>query len=140
MEEIKLHPTGRRPIQFNGELLSQAEADRLISKGKRRENPKARWHELAVWKTAKGKIVAQIAYRTSWPGEAEAVDVSVFDQAADAVQWFEDHDPMSHVLGFPPASMYEESQRQLTVSITDNYRHTISRLCESLPDVVEVIE
>jgi len=118
---MKVFRTGNAPLEFDGERIAHATSGNRDA---------ARWHDLALYRTAGGKLVLEVVYRTRWQGEIEHFHGVVTDEAsaADELQMF---DPMRAVMGFPPGGQYEQKQARLEQTLRAGYESAVSELLES---------
>jgi len=86
MKKYSLTRDGIRPLAFTGEQIAN---DSTHSHQGSRQN---RWHEVTVYRTAKGKIIVQIEYHTCWQGESDRNSAQVFDDLPSAVAFLESED------------------------------------------------
>ena len=108
MEEVLLSRTGKVPLKFMGELVAYANG--LELKG----DWDKRWHEIAIYRTQKGRWVVSINYRANekYRKEPPYDRVEVFDDPDALAQFLEDYNSTLNMLGYPPKPQYEEYQRQ----------------------------
>lgn len=114
-EEYRLPRSGLPKLQFTGDLLASSDGER--SQG--RENN--RWHELAIYRTAAGKYVAAIGYRTRWQGELDYDLAEVLSTPAEVVSYFRVYVPTKHVRGYPTGPSYTDKQERLLADIAHRY-------------------
>ena len=134
MKEYTLTRTGDRPLHFSGECI--AAADGKIHSGKEQN----RWYELAVYRTAAGKYVVEVAYRTQWQGEGahyRATVCSTIDEVADEMRTT---DATEYLEGFPAHPDYADKQARLIASLRTRLGTLISEIFEQLPEAVEKID
>ncbi len=122
MEEFKLTRTGKPPLAFTGELLAE-------SSSKQHQGPlQNRWHELAVYRTAGGKFVAAVTFRTVWQGESDRHTAEHADTPAELVDALTMYDPTGEWDGYPDTPHYAEKQARIQVAVTDGYRRALSEV------------
>ena len=134
-EEYVLRRHGAPPLKFRGELLGE------YSSRSHNGPRQTRWHELALYRTEAGKLVASIRFRTSWLGEQEKDVVFVCDDEKaliDALQ--NDFNPHAGWEGHPFGSRDAKRKNALIAeSITDGYGRAVADLL-SAAGIVETIE
>lgn len=130
-DTITLKRTGKAPLRFTGELIKESDG------GSRDAN---RWHELAVYRTAKGKYVVRIAYRTRWQGELDRDTAEIVAKPNEVAAALEEYDPCSPVGGYPAGEAYADRQARLMNDIRRRYDAQVSELLASSPEFAEVVE
>jgi hypothetical protein len=118
--------TGRAPLN----LTAQAVASAVGAQHAGREHK--RWHDLALYRTARGQYVASVQYHTGWRGELGHAVAEVFDNLAGALRWLEGHDPTSYVAGFKPLPVYKKRQAALLADIRARYLDRVSAILSQL--------
>jgi hypothetical protein len=134
MKEILLARTGGRPVKFTGEAIAQV--DGLVHSG-REQN---RYHSVAVYKTAGGKYVLQIVYRSTWEGEGVHHHVTVHDTIEGVVDEIALYSPLEHFVGYPPHPQFAKKQARLEESLSLRWGALISDLLAQIPEAAEEIE
>jgi hypothetical protein len=131
MEEFKLTRTGLPPLAFGGEKLAEADS-------KQHQGPlQNRWHELAVYRTAGGKWVGAVVFRTIWQGEHDRHTAEVADTPAELVRLLTTYDPTGEWEGFPDRPEFAEKQARTQAAVTDGYRRAVSEVFAGIDDVAE---
>lgn len=142
LENFTMPRTGDRPLTFAGELIASADGRR---QGGKEAN---RWHELAVYRTARGNWIAAISYRTCWQGEldeslAQHVTVAPSDpplkeqEIGEAIAaFFRHYDPTGAVKGYPDGAAYSEKQHKLLADIRFRYQSLVSELLANFAEEV----
>lgn len=87
---------GDRDIEFDGELIAQAETS-SNNASPDYSGSTGRWTELKLFQTKAGKFVASRVNRTQWQGERDTHEAAVCDNEADAVEFF-GHDRLAKEL------------------------------------------
>lgn len=131
MPEFKLTRTGLPPLAFVGELVAESDSKAHQGPGQNR------WHELAVYRTAGGKWVASITFRTVWQGESDRHTAEVADTPAALVEIVCRYDPAHEWEGFPDRPEYAEKQARTQAAVTDGYRRAVSEVFDAVPEVAE---
>lgn len=133
MEEFKLTRTGLPPLAFTGELLAESDS-------KQHQGPlQNRWHELAVYRTAGGKYVGAVRFRTIWQGEHDRHTAAIADTPAELVRLLSDYDPTSEWEGYPERPEYAERQARTQSAVADGYKRSLSEVFADIDDVAERI-
>lgn len=134
METIRIDRTGRRPIEFDGELVTSSE-------GKAFDKDALRWHDLRIYRTNGGSCVLEIAYCTKWRGETGHTWAGQVGSLSEAAGVLAQTDPTEHVQGFPPMPEYEDRQRNLTEHIRRRFKTQVSHILgDIVNDVAERID
>lgn len=89
MDHVTLKRSGKRPLEFEGELLAARETS------PDRANPDwsgetGIWHEAKVYRTAKGGYVLHYVIYTAWQGQEDSYLAHVADSLSDIVTVIED--------------------------------------------------
>ncbi len=128
-EAFSLPRTGDVPLTFSGVVVARASSQQPRTK---RDTPlERRWHELTLFRTTSGKLVAHITYRTDWTGEL-GDSVARVGSLPDLIDWLRDYDPCDVVVGFPPGKGFADRQRRLLESIELGYDTALSTLLAEL--------
>lgn len=130
---IALERTGQPNLIFDGEMIASESGEDAKQKP-----PRWRWHEVGLFRTRSGKMVASIIYRTRWEEEEDYAIASVIDED-EIGEFFSQHDPCAHVLGYPPNDRYREKQARLLADIRARYLGLVSKLLQEAK-IGEVIE
>lgn len=132
MERYTLERTGDRPLVVEGDRI--AEESSRSPKGWGR----ARWHEIAVYRTGAGRYVAHVVYRTQWEGEVEYAEAIVCDSAAELAAELRAYDPTAHVLGYPVGKQFAERQERLLRDLRLRYEAAMGRALRDVePEVLD---
>lgn len=134
MESFTLTRTGLAPLKFQGELLAEADGERQAGRERNR------WHELAVYRTAGGKYVLKISYRTKWQGELDHDHAESMEKASGVELALRNYDPAKHVGGYPQHAAYAERQAKLLADIRQSYAALVSEVLASDSAFAEVVE
>jgi hypothetical protein len=131
-----LQRTGLPPLKFEGELIASASSHIRVNGGPL-EN---RWHEIELYKTAGGKWVWQVAFRTCWQGEHDhyRAEVVASDQVVINDLTIE-YEPLAHYQGYPPGAYYAEKDARQRDAILLGYQRAVSELL-SEAGIAEVVE
>lgn len=81
MKTYTLNRDGDRNVRFTGEKLAAVTSKDYNSN---------RWTEIDIYRTAKGKLVAHIVYRTQWQGENDRSSVVICDSEDTLVESLRD--------------------------------------------------
>lgn len=84
MTEITLPRDGDRDLRFTGELIAEASSSANNVRSDYSGAP-GRWAELALYRTASGKLVAQEVGRTQWEGEHDRHSAWVCETEAEVI-------------------------------------------------------
>lgn len=136
MQEHKLTRTGNVPLAFAGEQLAR-ESGRWHAGVEQN-----RWHEITVYKTAAGRVVVAITYRTLWQGETDYHAVEVVDDLRAAAAVLRAYVPAEYLLGYPPAlegTQFALKQARLQRSLEDRYRDAVTAVLDAL-DITEHVD
>lgn len=134
-DKFTLNRTGQAPLAFTGELLAKAS-------NRSPHGPlQNRWHEITVYRTAAGKLVAAVGFRTIWQGERDTDTVYVADSDAALVDALtKEFDPSAGWSGHPlGAHDAERKNAQLRTSIVGAYAELVSDVLSEL-GIAEEIE
>ena len=132
-DTITLDRTGKAPLRFRGELLTELDDSRV---GRKDQN---RWYELAVYRTAAGSYVVRISYRTRWDGELDHDAAELIAEPRGVATTLQEYDPCSPVIGYPAGEAYAERQRRLEADIRRRYNSQVSELLASAPEFAEEV-
>jgi hypothetical protein len=132
--KITLPRTGQAPLTFSGELLADTDGER---QGGKEQN---RWHELAVYRTAGGKYVIAIRYRTRWQGELDHDTAQIVAAPAGVATELMAYDPCAAVQGFPAGAGYADRQERLLLDIRRRYDAQVSEILAADPSFAETVE
>jgi len=124
MAKVKLLRTGNAPLEFEGEKIAGVSGQHF--RGKQR----IRWHELALYRLADGRLVLSLRYRTQWEGEAETDEAHVCADQAELLQVLRGVDPADRVQGYPPHETYAAKQARLIEDLRLTCENLISDLLE----------
>ena len=128
-----LRRSGQPPLTFRGALIAESDGERQYGR------EQDRWHELAIYRTAGGKYVAVIRYRTRWQGEADHDEAEPLADAAAVAAYFRAWVPTKFVRGFPVGEHYEGKQERLLADIANRYYEQVADLLSG-DEFAEVIE
>ena len=109
MEEFLLNRTGKVPLKFTGTRVANVSGADIKSDWDKR------WHDISIYRTAKGRWIVMISYRANEKYRKEPPHdlVEVFDDAESMESFLtHDYDPVRNMLGYPPKPAYAEFQRQ----------------------------
>jgi len=135
MQEYTVSRTGDAPLKFKGEMVASADGKWFNGKDQNR------WHEITIFRTAGGKYVLSIEYRTQWQGEADAHDVEVCDDIEKVVDFLRFHDPLEHLAGYPRGVQgFEEKQAALEESLRRRWDALLTEVLGEIPEAAETIE
>lgn len=125
MAVIKLERSGNAPLKFEGALIAESSGRWQFS------HEHNRWHDLAVYRTAKGQYVAHIRYNTQWQGEAHYAQADIVADAQAAVEYFKSYDPLSRVAGFPTGEAYAGKNARLRGDVSGRYAAQVSDILDA---------
>lgn len=131
--EFRLTRTGKPALVFAGELIAGATSFIPVNGGALQN----RWHELAVYRTAGGKWVAAVGFRSCWQGEHDHDAAEIFARPDQLVSWLLRYSPRDHWLGYPAGAAYAERQARIEAEIRGGYERAVSALLAGLPEADE---
>lgn len=117
-----LRRSGQAPLTFRGELIASSDGERQGGK------EHTRWHELAIYRTAGGKYVAVISFRTKWQGELDHDEAEPLATPEEVARYFRVWRPTQFVAGFPEGQHYAARQEKLLADIANRYYEQVSEL------------
>jgi hypothetical protein len=126
--------SGRAPLRFQGELLAESEGYRYTGR------EQTRWHNIAIYRTAGGKYVVSIQYRTRYQGETDHDAAEVIAQPSGVEATLREYDPIAIVRGFPANDHYADRQARLQTDIRQRYEAQVSDVLADRPEFAEVME
>lgn len=135
MAQIKLSRTGEAPLAFEGELLAEASGRQVHGKERNR------WHEVAAYRTAGGKYVLGITYRSCWEGERDHHGAVVEDGIEGVAEHLRSTVPTLHIEGYRTIlarvpddreSPYRARQAALEAQLTEDWSHLVAEVLEAL--------
>lgn len=134
-EEFTLPRHGAPPLKFKGEKLS--EQDSKSHQGPRQN----RWHELALYRTDGGKLVAAVGFKTIWQREEDRETVFVCDNEKALIDSLQhDFDPHAGWQGHPHGVHDGERKNALIAeAVCGGYAQAVADLLASA-GIVEPIE
>lgn len=124
--EYTLARTGHPPLRFAGELLAQADGQRVNGQ------EQTRWHELAVYRTPAANYVVAITLRSQWAGESDHFSVATSADPAAVHAVLQDYDPTEHLQGYPAGPTYAAKQARLEADIQRRYEALAVEVYERL--------
>jgi hypothetical protein len=133
-EKIIVLRTGQPPLRFAGELAAEASS-------KEHQGPlQNRWHEIAVYRTAGGKLVASVVFRTIWQGEHDAHWARLAERDKALIDDLQnDYDPTAGWTGHPTGAMDAERKNALLrEAIVGGYQRCLTAVFEKLNLAEEV--
>ena len=132
--QFHLRRTGNQPLEFEGTLIAQAAGPQI--NGRQRD----RGHDIRVYRTVGGTYVVETVYWTTWAGEAEVRTATPVGREASAVAAaLRAHNPLDHVMGYPPAERFRSKQERLFVRLREDFATRVTDVLSALPDAVERI-
>ncbi len=126
MEKIVLKRTGLRPVEFQGELISEATTKE--DEG----SQKNRWHEIKLFKHEDGRFILHVAWRTQWQGEPEFEEIFDCKTGEEVQATLSQIDPVAHLVGFPPGKKFEEKQIRLIQIVKTTFKIATSEVLEGI--------
>lgn len=130
-DEVRLDRTGEAPLAFRGSLVAEAATGKWWQGVEQN-----RWHEVAVYRTAAGRYVLAVRYRTLWQGEADRARATVHRDVAgveDELYGYpaaEDAAGLGH-LARMSASGADKAQR-IGASLEGRFAEAVSRVLGAL--------
>lgn len=131
---ITINRTGNAPLAFAGRLIAEVSSQAPDGANNHLRN---RWHDLAVYRTAAGRYVASVTYRTRWQGEIEHTSAADLDTPGDVATWLRAYCPTDHVTGYPLGAAYDAKRRRLHQELTLGYDDALTRLLAADPAFAE---
>ena len=126
-EEIRLTRAGHAPLVFAGELVAEKAA-----KPEAGRSDHLRWHDLRVYRTAGGKLVAEIVFRTEWKRETDEHAAIACDDEGALIDALRSYDPVRPGIGFPPGAQFREKQARLEAGLPRDYEARVTAVLEQL--------
>ena len=129
MERITFDRTGKQPLSFEGEYLSDL-VEKVVWEGRKYSG------ELAM--TKGGQYVVHIRYESSWYGEVNW-DWAFYGSLDGVLQWVQTFDPMVPVKGFPEhVTGYHTKMANLEDGVRRGFEQLKGELCGALgPEEIE---
>lgn len=123
MDQYELKRTGDRNLFFSGEVAGEATTH---------HDDATRWHELALYRTAGGKLVVAVQFVTRWQGETDHHSAAVVEDAPSLADWLKRYDPCGYLMGYPPGAAFDQKRERLTRDLTLRYQAAVSELLSTL--------
>lgn len=126
MPEYSLQRSGSSPLAFTGDLITEAKGDPAA----------VRWHELRLYRTAGGKFVLELVYRSTFESHKLGLEPSYsFVEVCDSPQAVQDA-VRAHrgrladlVVGYPlGVQQYAKKQDRLMRQVHGDFDAAASRL------------
>ena len=133
METYQIERTGRAVLAFRGDLVAEAPGRRAAGRDQ------TRWHDLALYRTAAGRYVLAVEYRTLWEGELGHTFAEIVD-LADVARRLGEYDPTACIQGLPARPDHADRQARLLDGIRQRYNVQVSELLGQVPDPAERVE
>lgn len=92
MDRVRLERTGKRPLEFEGELLTEV-ATSPDRASVRWSGTTGRWWKVQAYRTVGGKYILAIHHYTQWQGEKDAHEAHAFNTLEEAIAYLEEHGP-----------------------------------------------
>jgi hypothetical protein len=121
-DSITMRRTGQPPLTFQGELIAEADGHSHTGPGQNR------WHELALYRTAGGAYVVQVAWRSRYEHESDDDQARLCPDARAVADLLRSYDPTQFVQGFPSGERNTERQRRLLLDIRARFGALISEV------------
>lgn len=134
MKEYTLNRTGNAPLTFTGELIGIG-GTRPASV----TSTKLRWHELTLYKSRGGQLVAHIKFRTEQPTESAFDTVELAGDADSLREALDHYEPVDFLDGYPEGDKWASRQERLLTRISDQYLAAVSELLTNA-GIVDTIE
>lgn len=124
--------TGDLPVSFSGELIARASTFRNQGPGNNR------WHDLELYRTDSGRLVARVVYDSSWQGEDT---ISWLGYAGDPAEFRDAVRARALVgmVGYPPHDSYREKQARNEADLRTRFDVALSELFDGVPELVEEV-
>ena len=120
MKRFTLPRSGQAPLTFNGELIASSEGQQLAGRDR------ARWHDLAIYRTTDNRYVVGVSYQTIWQGEIGYDIAEVAENPAAVLRVFRSYNPIVKVWGYPPGPNYADRQKALLAELVLAYESQVS--------------
>jgi len=133
-ESFILSRSGRAPLRFTGELVSESEGRRLLGK------EQSRWHDVSIYTTDNNLWVLCITYRSQYQGEPGHNHAEWFASAVELAGALSAYDPCRHVGGWPTGEHYRERQGRLLADIRRCFAAQVSEVLASDPAFAEDLD
>lgn len=138
LQDYCLPRTGAPSLSFRGELLAEVQGEEFLEP--RGRNP--RWHDLELYRTAGGRHVLYVRYRTDWPGEVGHDLAMVLESPQNVAEALRSLDPTEHVRGYPEGIQdRERKQRVLLADLRTRFDRCVGDLfAQAGPEFSERVE
>ena len=128
--------TGKPPLRFQGEFVAEASSHIGVNGGPLQN----RWHEIALYRTAAGKLVWSVTYRTRWQGEYDHHTVGVVELEAALIDELTiEYDMLAHYAGYPAGDAYADRDRRQRDAIRLGYERAVAEVLAAA-DISEEVE
>ena len=74
----KIRRDGERALAFSGRIIGSADD---------KDHNSTRWTTVTIYRTASGRVVVKVEYRTQWQGESDHVRADSFGTATGAISY-----------------------------------------------------
>lgn len=137
MADITVLRTGDVPLVFAGEMLAEVSSRCFEGMGE------ARWHELAMHRTAGGTYVLAVSFHSQYRDEGPLYEAVVTnnpdDMRAEVPTLSLCRVPVG--IGFPPEPRYEAKQARMVTDLERRFDQAVTELFVALgPEFAERIE
>jgi hypothetical protein len=112
--------TGRKPVKFSGNLLSEVGGSYFNGQQLNR------YHRLRLYKTMSKRYVLEIKYQTCWEGEFDYSEVEVFADSQEIGYFLETYNHWSKEY----ISEYLDSDHSRTSQIIKIFKHLVEDLLD----------
>ena len=129
----RLERTGAPPLVFTGKQVAR-------EIGRHGDLEVQRFHDITVYQTRAGQLVAHVEYLTLWRGEhGYAWTTQPSKDPAEIVAELQGYDPVQYVQGFPDDPKYAGRQANLTNHVLGAWDEQLTAIIATL-GVEEEIE
>ncbi len=87
-EKILVERDNGRNLSFSGELIAKASSSDNRAMGSSWSGETGRWQVLRLYKTARGKYVAQRINRTRWQGDRDTSEAVICENEGQVIEFF----------------------------------------------------
>lgn len=137
MHEVRLRRTGDVPVVFDGVLVGERTTRRPPTPGRKGVDYLAhRWHELRLYRSARGRLILGVRFASTWPDDAHLSRDDVLhgrdlDALRDRVL---EYQPVPPGVGFTrDTPTHDRKQEQMVETLTTAFDKAVASLYLLLP-------